>query len=134
MVGDLALSLVGAHVTADDFAADPSRYDIPDSVIGFFRGELGDPPGGWPELRSGLDAFALRFGVPYGALFIPSLAAAGLALATWAAAALMVSLPLLAVTLFVGLAVSVFQAVTQVHEMTLTFVPKVVAVGVIMIG
>jgi pyruvate carboxylase len=53
VVGDLALALVGAHVTADDFAADPSRYDIPDSVIGFFRGELGDPPGGWPEpLRS----------------------------------------------------------------------------------
>jgi len=53
VVGDLALSLVGAHVTADDFAADPSRYDIPDSVIGFLRGELGDPPGGWPEpLRS----------------------------------------------------------------------------------
>jgi pyruvate carboxylase len=53
VVGDLALSLVGAHVTADDFAADPARYDIPDSVIGFFRGELGDPPGGWPEpLRS----------------------------------------------------------------------------------
>ncbi|KIU13600.1 pyruvate carboxylase [Mycolicibacterium llatzerense] len=49
VVGDLALSLVGAHVTADDFAADPARYDIPDSVIGFFRGELGDPPGGWPE-------------------------------------------------------------------------------------
>lgn len=53
VVGDLALSLVGAHVTADDFATDPSRYDIPDSVIGFLRGELGDPPGGWPEpLRS----------------------------------------------------------------------------------
>ncbi|MUL75352.1 pyruvate carboxylase [Mycolicibacterium sp. CBMA 226] len=53
VVGDLALSLVGAHVTADEFAADPARYDIPDSVIGFFRGELGDPPGGWPEpLRS----------------------------------------------------------------------------------
>ncbi|MUL65560.1 pyruvate carboxylase [Mycobacterium sp. CBMA 234] len=49
VVGDLALSLVGAHVTADEFAADPARYDIPDSVIGFFRGELGDPPGGWPE-------------------------------------------------------------------------------------
>ncbi|MFN8088353.1 MAG: biotin/lipoyl-containing protein, partial [Mycobacterium sp.] len=49
VVGDLALALVGAGVTADEFAADPSRYDIPDSVIGFLRGELGDPPGGWPE-------------------------------------------------------------------------------------
>ena len=25
------------------------KYDIPDSVIGFLSGELGDPPGGWPE-------------------------------------------------------------------------------------
>src|SRR6476661_2357917 len=49
VVGDLALALVGAGVSADDFAADPARFDIPDSVIGFLRGELGDPPGGWPE-------------------------------------------------------------------------------------
>jgi len=53
VVGDLALSLVGAEATAEEFAADPGRYDIPDSVIGFLHGELGDPPGGWPEpLRS----------------------------------------------------------------------------------
>lgn len=49
VVGDLALALVGAGITARDFADDPARYDIPDSVIGFLRGELGDPPGGWPE-------------------------------------------------------------------------------------
>ena len=49
VVGDLALALVGAGVSADEFAADPARFDIPDSVIEFFRGELGDPPGGWPE-------------------------------------------------------------------------------------
>ncbi|MGB3333591.1 MAG: pyruvate carboxylase [Mycobacterium sp.] len=49
VVGDLALALVGAGVSADEFAADPSRVDIPDSVIGFLRGELGDPAGGWPE-------------------------------------------------------------------------------------
>ncbi len=49
VVGDLALALVGAGVSADDFAADPARCDIPESVIGFLRGELGDPPGGWPE-------------------------------------------------------------------------------------
>ncbi|MDO3400266.1 pyruvate carboxylase [Mycolicibacterium neoaurum] len=53
VVGDLALALVGAGADADEFAADPDRYDIPDSVIGFLRGELGDPAGGWPEpLRS----------------------------------------------------------------------------------
>lgn len=49
VVGDLALALVGAGVSAQDFAADPERYDIPDSVIGFLRGDLGNPPGGWPE-------------------------------------------------------------------------------------
>ena len=41
--------------------------------------------------------------------------------------ALMVTLPILAVSLFVGLTVSVFQALTQVQEMTLTFVPKAAA-------
>jgi pyruvate carboxylase len=49
VVGDLALALVGAGVSADEFASDPAKFDIPDSVIGFLRGELGDPPGGWPE-------------------------------------------------------------------------------------
>ncbi|MFT4396784.1 pyruvate carboxylase [Gordonia lacunae] len=49
VVGDLALALVGRGVTAKEFAADPRAYDIPDSVIGFLRGELGDPAGGWPE-------------------------------------------------------------------------------------
>ncbi|OMC10217.1 pyruvate carboxylase [Mycolicibacterium fortuitum] len=49
VVGDLALAMVGAGIDADDFAANPARYDIPDSVIGFLRGELGEPPGGWPE-------------------------------------------------------------------------------------
>src|SRR4051812_32117497 len=49
VVGDLALALVGADATADEFAADPAKFDIPDSVIGFLRGDLGDPPGGWPE-------------------------------------------------------------------------------------
>ncbi|WKG01692.1 pyruvate carboxylase [Mycolicibacterium sp. HK-90] len=49
VVGDLALAFVGAGIGADEFAADPARHDIPDSVIGFLRGELGDPPGGWPE-------------------------------------------------------------------------------------
>jgi pyruvate carboxylase len=49
VVGDLALQLVGAGVSVDDFAADPARFDLPDSVVGFLRGELGNPPGGWPE-------------------------------------------------------------------------------------
>ncbi|NUO35723.1 MAG: pyruvate carboxylase [Dermatophilaceae bacterium] len=49
VVGDLALALVGAGADPEDFEDDPQRYDIPDSVIGFLNGELGDPPGGWPE-------------------------------------------------------------------------------------
>jgi pyruvate carboxylase len=49
VVGDLALHLVGAGVAPEDFEADPGKYDIPASVIGFLHGELGDPPGGWPE-------------------------------------------------------------------------------------
>ena len=40
---------------------------------------------------------------------------------------LMISMPVLGVVLAVGLAVSVFQAVTQVHEATLAFVPKLIA-------
>ena len=47
--------------------------------------------------------------------------------------ALYVSGPVLLVTLVVGLLVSIFQAVTQIHEMTLTFIPKILAVGALML-
>ena len=49
VVGDLALQLVAIGADPADFEANPKNYDIPDSVIGFLNGELGDPPGGWPE-------------------------------------------------------------------------------------
>ncbi|GAA1750039.1 pyruvate carboxylase [Aeromicrobium alkaliterrae] len=49
VIGDLALHLVAAGADPGDFEADPARFDVPDSVIGFLNGELGDPPGGWPE-------------------------------------------------------------------------------------
>jgi len=49
VVGDLALQMVAAGVDPVDFEDDPGSYDIPDSVIGFMAGELGDLPGGWPE-------------------------------------------------------------------------------------
>lgn len=42
--------------------------------------------------------------------------------------ALMVSLPILGIGMIVGLLVSIFQAVTQIQEMTLAFVPKILAV------
>ena len=40
---------------------------------------------------------------------------------------LMVAMPMLGTIMAVGLTVSVFQAVTQIHEATLAFVPKMVA-------
>jgi flagellar biosynthesis protein FliQ len=46
--------------------------------------------------------------------------------------ALMVALPILAVSLTIGLLVSVFQAITQVQEMTLTFVPKLLGIGIVL--
>ncbi|MDQ1553425.1 MAG: pyruvate carboxylase, partial [Microbacteriaceae bacterium] len=49
VVGDLALSLAAADADPAEFEAHPERFDIPDSVIGFMAGELGDLPGGWPE-------------------------------------------------------------------------------------
>lgn len=40
----------------------------------------------------------------------------------------LVASPILGVGLIVGLMISIFQAVTQIHEMTLTFVPKIMVV------
>ena len=40
--------------------------------------------------------------------------------------------PILVAALVVGLAVSIFQAVTQIHEMTLTFIPKMLAVAAVL--
>ncbi|RRJ86256.1 pyruvate carboxylase [Gulosibacter macacae] len=49
VVGDLALHLVAVGADPADFEANPERFDVPDSVIGFLAGELGELPGGWPE-------------------------------------------------------------------------------------
>lgn len=43
---------------------------------------------------------------------------------------LMVSGPMLLFGLIIGLVISIFQAITQINEMTLTFVPKILAVAV----
>ncbi len=45
---------------------------------------------------------------------------------------LLVSAPVLIVVLVVGLLVSVFQAATQIHEATLSFVPKMVAAVIVL--
>jgi flagellar biosynthesis protein FliQ len=48
--------------------------------------------------------------------------------------ALLVSAPMLIAAILVGLAVSIFQAATQIHEMSLAFVPKILAiVGVLIV-
>jgi pyruvate carboxylase len=49
VVGDLALQLVALGADPKVFADDPGAFDLPDSVVGFLSGELGEPPGGWPE-------------------------------------------------------------------------------------
>ena len=45
----------------------------------------------------------------------------------------MLSSPLLISALVVGLVVSIFQAVTQINEATLTFIPKMVVVGLVLV-
>lgn len=46
---------------------------------------------------------------------------------------LKLSAPLLIVSILVGLIISIFQAATQIHEQTLTFVPKIVAIAILLI-
>lgn len=47
--------------------------------------------------------------------------------------ALILSLPALLVGMFLGLAVSIFQATTQINEMTLSFIPKIIGVVIVII-
>jgi flagellar biosynthetic protein FliQ len=47
--------------------------------------------------------------------------------------ALLVSAPVLLASLVVGLVISIFQAATSVQEFTLTFVPKIVVVAIILV-
>jgi flagellar biosynthesis protein FliQ len=44
-----------------------------------------------------------------------------------------IAIPLLLVGLVIGLAISVFQAVTQIQEQTLTFIPKIVGMGLVLV-
>lgn len=47
--------------------------------------------------------------------------------------ALMLALPGLLTGMFLGLAVSIFQATTQINEMTLSFIPKIIGVVIVII-
>ena len=51
-------------------------------------------------------------------------------------ATLYIAAPLLALSLIVGLGISIFQATTQIQEQTLTFVPKIIAIflGILIFG
>ncbi len=46
---------------------------------------------------------------------------------------LLVATPILAVALGVGLLISIFQAATQINEQTLTFVPKLLAIALVLV-
>ena len=47
--------------------------------------------------------------------------------------ALMLALPGLLTGMFIGLAVSIFQATTQINEMTLSFIPKIIGVVIVIV-
>jgi len=46
---------------------------------------------------------------------------------------MLISGPMLIVGLVIGLVIGIFQAVTQIHEMTITFIPKIIGVGLILL-
>jgi flagellar biosynthesis protein FliQ len=47
--------------------------------------------------------------------------------------ALMISAPFLIVSIVIGIVISVFQAATQIHEQTIAFVPKIIAISLVII-
>lgn len=48
-------------------------------------------------------------------------------------AALKLSAPILIVSVAIGLIISIFQAATQIHEQSLTFVPKLAAIALVLV-
>lgn len=51
-----------------------------------------------------------------------------------AATAIKIAAPILLISMIIGLVIAVFQAATQIHEQTLTFVPKLLVTAVILIA
>ncbi len=67
VVGDMALFMVQNNLTEESIYEKGERLDFPDSVIQFFQGYLGQPPGGFPErlrkiILKGRDYFTTRPG------------------------------------------------------------------------
>ena len=52
VVGDMALMMVTTGLTPEDVTNPEKEIAFPESVVQLFRGELGQPPGGWPEALS----------------------------------------------------------------------------------
>ncbi len=48
--------------------------------------------------------------------------------------ALKLAAPILTVSIVIGLVIAVFQAATQIHEQTLTFVPKVIVIALMLLA
>jgi pyruvate carboxylase len=49
VVGDMALYMVSSGLSVEDVLDPDTDITFPDSVIGLLRGDLGQPPGGWPK-------------------------------------------------------------------------------------
>ncbi|MDF1767501.1 pyruvate carboxylase [Maricaulis sp.] len=61
VVGDMALYMVSSGLTPEDVLDPETEINFPESVIGLLRGDLGQPPGGWPPA---LQAKALKGEMP----------------------------------------------------------------------
>ena len=61
VVGDMALYMVSSGLTPEDVQDPKTEINFPQSVIGLLRGDLGQPPGGWPPA---LQAKALKGETP----------------------------------------------------------------------
>lgn len=62
VVGDMALMMVSQDLTVADVQNPGRDIAFPDSVVSMLRGDLGQPPGGWPEA---LQKKALKGDTPY---------------------------------------------------------------------
>ncbi|MCG6122064.1 MAG: pyruvate carboxylase [Microvirga sp.] len=73
VVGDMALMMVAQDLTVADVENPEKEIVFPDSVVSMLRGDLGQPPGGWPEA---IARKALKGEVPHterpGALLAPA--------------------------------------------------------------
>src|SRR5690606_14447024 len=54
VVGDMAQYMVANNLTKDDVMAKGNSLSFPDSVVSFFRGDIGQPEGGFPTTLQGM--------------------------------------------------------------------------------